>query len=173
MDDLSKAPESLLPSMKAALDEVERLIADSMSGGGVELSTLRQLRTNLRRKTDGMTQQGGGDAVSYLKTVYKSLTNDMNEAVVNYGGEDAVKALSKADTYTKNRQKFDVEPVYDQLHRDKKMKCKRLRFDARHKGRWRKIKENIAKYSCRRKRRHTSINIKQAGYDKSRWTRCH
>ena len=128
LEDLSKAPESLLPSMKAALDEVERLIADSQSRGGVDLSTLRQLRTNLRRKTDGMTQQGGGDAVSYLKTVYKSLTNDMNEAVVNYGGEDAVKALSKADTYTKNRQKFDVEPVYDQLHRDKKNEVQAFTF---------------------------------------------
>jgi len=127
-NDLSKAPESLMPSMKAALDEVERLIADSQSGGGVDLSTLRQLRTNLRRKTDGMTQQGGGDAVSYLKTVYKALTDDMNEAVVNYGGADAQQALSKADIYTRNRQKFDVEPVYDQLHKNKRNEVQAFTF---------------------------------------------
>ena len=128
LEDLSKAPESLLPSMKAALDEVERLIADSQSGGGVDLSTLRQLRTNLRRKTDGMTQQGGGDAVSYLKTVYKALTDDMNEAVVNYGGADAQKALKKADIYTRNRQIFDVEPVYDQLHKNKRNEVQAFTF---------------------------------------------
>tara|TARA_R110002110_G_scaffold248066_1_gene464231 strand:+ start:1140 stop:3230 length:2091 start_codon:yes stop_codon:yes gene_type:complete len=128
LDDLKKAPKSLMPSMKSALDETQSLIDDSQRSGGFDLSTIRQLRTNLRRKTDGMTQQGGGDAVSYLRTVYKALTDDMNEAVINYGGADAQKALSKADIYTKNRQKFDVDPVYDALHQSKKNELQAFSF---------------------------------------------
>ena len=120
IDKLSRAKKSLRPSMQAALDETDRLIADSQAGGGIDLKTLRQLRTNLRRKIDGLKRQGYGDSADYLDSVYKSLTDDMNESVVNAGGEQAKLALKKADIYTRNRQKFDVEPVFDQLHRDKK-----------------------------------------------------
>jgi len=120
VDELSKAEKSLRPSMQAALDETDRLIADSQAGGGIDLKTLRQLRTNLRRKIDGLNRQGYGDSASYLDTVYASLTNDMKDSVLNYGGENANKALSKADIYTRNRQKFDVQPVFEKLNKDKK-----------------------------------------------------
>jgi hypothetical protein len=60
--------------------------------------------------------------------VYKALTDDMNEAVVNYGGADAQKALKKADIYTRNRQIFDVEPVYDQLHKNKRNEVQAFTF---------------------------------------------
>ena len=113
VDELSKAEKSLRPSMQAALDETDRLIADSQAGGGIDLKTLRQLRTNLRRKIDGLKRQGYGDSASYLDTVYASLTNDMKDSVLNYGGENANKALSKSDIYTRNRQKFDVQPVFE------------------------------------------------------------
>jgi len=128
MDDLSKAEKSLRPSMQAALDETDRLIVDSQSRGGIDLQTLRQLRTNLRRKIDGLSRQGYGDSASYLDTVYTALTNDMKESVINYGGEKANKALSKADIYTRNRQKFDVQPVYDKLHRDKRTSAQAFNF---------------------------------------------
>ena len=128
VDELSKAEKSLRPSMQAALDETDRLIADSQSGGGIDLKTLRQLRTNLRRKIDGLKRQGYGDSASYLDTVYASLTNDMKDSVLNYGGENANKALSKADIYTRNRQKFDVQPVFEKLNKDKKTGVQAFNF---------------------------------------------
>lgn len=114
--------------MQAALDETDRLIADSQAGGGIDLKTLRQLRTNLRRKIDGLKRQGYGDSASYLDTVYASLTNDMKDSVLNYGGENANKALSKADIYTRNRQKFDVQPVFEKLNKDKKTGVQAFNF---------------------------------------------
>mgnify|MGYP003632745127 FL=1 len=128
VDELSKAEKSLRPSMQAALDETDRLIADSQAGGGIDLKTLRQLRTNLRRKIDGLKRQGYGDSASYLDTVYASLTNDMKDSVLNYGGENANKALSKADIYTRNRQKFDVQPVFEKLNKDKKTGVQAFNF---------------------------------------------
>jgi len=128
VDELSKAEKSLRPSMQAALDETDRLIADSQAGGGIDLKTLRQLRTNLRRKIDGLNRQGYGDSASYLDTVYASLTNDMKDSVLNYGGENANKALSKADIYTRNRQKFDVQPVFEKLNKDKKTGVQAFNF---------------------------------------------
>jgi hypothetical protein len=127
-DELSRAEQSLRPSMQAALDETDRLIADSNTGGGIDLQTLRQLRTNLRRKIDGLKRQGYGDSASYLDTVYTSLTNDMKDSVTNYGGEQANKALSKADIYTRNRQRFDVQPVFDQLHKEKRNAVQAFNF---------------------------------------------
>ena len=127
-DELSKAEKSLRPSMQAALDETDRLIADSQAGGGIDLKTLRQLRTNLRRKIDGLKRQGYGDSASYLDTVYTSLTNDMKDSVFNSGGEAANKALSKADIYTRNRQRFDVQPVFDKLNKDKKTGVQAFNF---------------------------------------------
>ena len=128
VDELSKAEKSLRPSMQAALDETDRLIADSQAGGGIDLKTLRQHRTNLRRKIDGLKRQGYGDSASYLDTVYASLTNDMKDSVLNYGGENANKALSKADIYTRNRQKFDVQPVFEKLNKDKKTGVQAFNF---------------------------------------------
>ena len=128
VNELSKAEKSLRPSMQAALDETDRLIADSQAGGGIDLKTLRQLRTNLRRKIDGLKRQGYGDSASYLDTVYASLTNDMKDSVLNYGGENANKALSKADIYTRNRQKFDVQPVFEKLNKDKKTGVQAFNF---------------------------------------------
>ena len=99
-DELSKAEKSLRPSMQAALDETDRLIADSQAGGGID----------------------------YLDTVYTSLTNDMKDSVINYGGDAANKALSKADIYTRNRQRFDVQPVFDKLNKDKKTGVQAFNF---------------------------------------------
>ena len=127
-DELSKAEKSLRPSMQAALDETDRLIADSQSGGGIDLKTLRQLRTNLRRKIEGLNRQGYGDSADYLDSVYASLTNDMKDSVINYGGENANKALSKADIYTRNRQRFDVKPVFEKLNKDKKTGVQAFNF---------------------------------------------
>tara|TARA_R100001377_G_scaffold85187_1_gene70701 strand:+ start:663 stop:2771 length:2109 start_codon:yes stop_codon:yes gene_type:complete len=115
---LEEAPESLKPSMQSALKNIDNLIKDSEVAGGLSLSTIRELRTNIRLASDSSGQGLVGmtrPEQRYYKQLYSALTDDMNEAVVNAGGEKASAALSKADNYYRNRMKFDMEPIVNEI----------------------------------------------------------
>ena len=118
MTDLQEAPESLRPNMESTLKNINNLIADADTVGGISLSAIRELRTNIRLASDSSGQGLVGmtkPEQRYSKQLYTALTDDMNETVINAGGGEAAVALSKADKYYRNRMKFDMEPVVNEI----------------------------------------------------------
>ena len=114
---LSQAPESMGKSLSDALNRVNNLMEDIKNTGGINLNTLREIRTNLRQDLGGYKGLIGvtPSGERYLRQLYTSLTDDMNALVNSAGGDDALKALQKADRYTSVNMKNNVEPVLNKI----------------------------------------------------------
>ena len=115
---LAKAEDSLRPSMQRSLNDMDGMIRDSQRTGGLELSAIREIRTNLRLANDdsgfglvGMTKPES----RYSGLVYDALTKDMNETVTTAGGKKAKDALSKADNYYKTKMTTDINPIVNEI----------------------------------------------------------
>tara|TARA_R110000851_G_scaffold133621_1_gene268551 strand:- start:61 stop:2211 length:2151 start_codon:yes stop_codon:yes gene_type:complete len=119
MADLSENPDAFAPYMGAAIKKIEAILSKE---GVMKLRPLRELRTSIRLEIDPSGQGLIGvtkPQARYLEQVYKALTKDMSEMVANTGGEAAKKAMKKADTYTANRMKFDIEPIINEILKTK------------------------------------------------------
>jgi len=119
MADLSENPDAFTPYMGAAIKKIEAILSKE---GVMKLRPLRELRTSIRLEIDPSGQGLIGvtkPQARYLEQVYKALTKDMSEMVANTGGEAAKKAMKKADTYTANRMKFDIEPIINEILKTK------------------------------------------------------
>ena len=114
---LANAPLALKKSLSDTMDRINDLMKDIETTGGYNLNTLREIRTNLRQDLGGFKGligvQPSGER--YLQQLYKSLTDDMNGLVNSVGGEDALKALQKADRYTSVNMKNNVEPIINKI----------------------------------------------------------
>jgi len=115
---LKVAPKSQLKTFKGTLDRIDAYLNDSKKQGGFDLETLRTLRTQLREDTDVLGpsligEVGSGDR--YLKLLYSTLTKDMDDMVVAFGGEEGKKSLKKADRYTRLNMKYNVEPIINEI----------------------------------------------------------
>ena len=114
---LANAPLALKKSLNDTMTRINDLMKDIETTGGYNLNTLREIRTNLRQDLGGykglIGVQPSGER--YLQQLYKSLTDDMNDLVNSVGGEDALKALQKADRYTSVNMKNNVEPVINKI----------------------------------------------------------
>ena len=110
---LSEAPKAFQPIMSDALKQIKALTEKP----DMSLTNVREVRTIIRLLID---PSGGGMDVSkpsarYLKQVYDAVSKDMFAMVKNAGDEKAVNALKKADAYTLNRKKFDMNPIVDKI----------------------------------------------------------
>ena len=109
--DLAKAPESLGPSMTAAFAKANALINDSINVGGIDLQSLRKIRTNLRKQLGDLTRTGRSEEETALLDVYDALTKDIYESVQ---GTNALDAMKKADKYVFNVSK-KIVPLLDEV----------------------------------------------------------
>jgi hypothetical protein len=114
---LANAPLALKKSLSDTMTRIDDLMKDIKNTGGFDLNTLREIRTNLRQDLGGykglIGVQPSGER--YLQKLYTTLTDDMNALVNSVGGDDALKALQKADRYTSVNMKNNVAPVINKI----------------------------------------------------------
>ncbi len=94
--ELEKAPKSLKNIYKSAFDEIDKLTEDSINKGGIDLITMRNLRTFLRESIPDLRTVGRTNEQAKLKEVLDALTKDIFESVQ---GTPAESLMKKADTF--------------------------------------------------------------------------
>lgn len=96
LETAAKAPESLGPELKPAIDLIRRLEAEAAAaGGGLPYRAFRAVRTNLGRKAADV-QEGAINRVN-LDRIYGAMTLDLEDTVAAIGGaaRDAVRETPK------------------------------------------------------------------------------
>lgn len=67
--------------MTAGFAKANALINDSIKGGGIDLQSLRKIRTNIRKQLGDLTRTGRSEEDTALLDVYDALTKDIYEFV--------------------------------------------------------------------------------------------
>lgn len=97
---LAAAPASRASYTKPVLDRINALVKDA-GEDGLRFPVLRELRTELGKQLKSPNAMGGDpQAIKNARRLYAALTEDMKAAAAS-GGDEAARALAKADRYTR------------------------------------------------------------------------
>jgi len=99
--ELARAPRSLEPALKSAMQMLREIELDAAGQGGVPFQAMREIRTMVGKDIDAPILAGSTGAQNEaLKRVYGALSEDIKEAA-KAAGPEAAKKLAVADRYTR------------------------------------------------------------------------
>lgn len=126
--ELSAAPESRSKAYAPAINMLKSIMADAKEG--IDFKTLRAIRTDIGKDlADPLSSGATSSQNAAMKRVYAALTDDMTN-VAKDAGQDAAKAMSRADNFKRAFEKTSRDTLNKILKYDAEEKAYKFAISA-------------------------------------------